>query len=65
MPFGITLSPTLKCFTLDPIAITSPTPSFPGIAGKGGLLGYLPCIVFMSAGLTGANNHFTETFIKY
>jgi hypothetical protein len=36
--------------------MTSPTPSFPGIDGSGGFIGYTPWIVLISAGLMGAAN---------
>ena len=52
-PLGTTLSPTASFSVFGPTAIISPTPSLPGTAGKGGLLGYFPCIVLISAGFTG------------
>ncbi len=60
---GMTQSPLARPSELEPAARTSKTPSLPGMADgsgvptrelKGGLEPYVPCIVFMSAGLIGA-----------
>lgn len=40
--------------TSAPASLTLATPSFPAVAGKAGLIGYLPCIWLMSDGLIGA-----------
>jgi hypothetical protein len=40
--------------TWSPTCVTLPTPSCPGTAGRGGVIGYLPWIVLMSLGFTGA-----------
>lgn len=39
---GMTQSPREKSFTAEPTACISPTPSYPPIAGTGGLTGYTP-----------------------
>ena len=40
--------------------VTIPTPSDPGTAGKEvGLIGYVPSIIFLSAGFSGEKSHFT------
>ena len=40
--------------TFEPMAVTIPTPSWPGEAGSSGAKGYLPSIVLISEGLIGA-----------
>jgi hypothetical protein len=42
-----------RCTSL-PTSRTTPTPSFPGTAGSGGLMGYFPSMVLISDGLMGA-----------
>ena len=51
---GTTRSPTRTRVTRGPTASTSPTPSWPGMPGTAKRRGYLPSMVLMSLGLTGA-----------
>ena len=53
---GTHRSPTRRRVTFGPTAWTTPTPSWPGVAGSSGWRGYLPSIVLISAGLIGACN---------